>query len=99
MPKEEHWGKIHSIILEELSRNIVKPGSEAIFYQSIYEMIEEGAECIILGCTEIPMLVREGTIIHSNKEIPVIDSTKAHGLAAVDVYLGQKTVPSFFPSG
>jgi len=98
LPPIENWKKIQAVILEELSRNIVNDNSSLIMYQSIHSMIDNGAECIVLGCTEIPMLVKEEEILYNSKKIPVIDSGKAHIYAAVDIYLGLANIENFFPS-
>jgi len=97
LPPIENWKKIQAVILEELSRNIVNDNSSLIMYQSIHSMIDNGAECIVLGCTEIPMLVKEEEILYNSKKIPVIDSGKAH-IYAVDIYLGLANIENFFPS-
>lgn len=71
--------EINRIIFDELCRGEIKPGSAEFFRQVIDELREQGAQGVILGCTEICLLINE-----ENSPLPVFDSTRLHALAAVD---------------
>ena len=49
------------------------------FTKIIHKLIKNGAEGIILGCTEIPLLIRQADV-----SVPVFDTTKIHSIAAFD---------------
>ena len=68
----------HRIIYEELCREIVLADSETTFIAIANRLVERGADCLILGCTEIGMLLN-----HSNVPVPVFDTTLVHCDAAL----------------
>lgn len=76
--------KIHQIIYEELVLGIVKDTSRQIYQAIIQKLAANGAEGIILGCTEIGMLIKQTDVA-----IPVFDTTELHALAAVDFSLAK----------
>ncbi|MFT7521259.1 MAG: aspartate racemase [Kiritimatiellia bacterium] len=69
---------LHHIIMHELARGQVTTDSRLRFAEAIEGLQESGARAIILGCTEIGMIVDP-----KNVDIPVIDSTVAHANAAI----------------
>ena len=71
--------EINRIIFDELCRGEIKPGSAEFFRQVIDDLRAQGAQGVILGCTEICLLINE-----ENSPLPVFDSTRLHALAAVD---------------
>lgn len=73
---------IHRIIFEELCVNRIEPSSKARYQQAIAELQARGAEGIILGCTEICLLIGD-----KDTPLPLFDSTALHALAAVDAAL------------
>ena len=75
---EDDRNFIHYTIFEELGRGIVKPESKERYISIINKMVEQGIEGIILGCTEIPLLISQADIT-----IPVFDTTVIHSEAAV----------------
>lgn len=70
---------IHGIIYQELIKGIISEESRDRFKVIINSLREQGAEGVILGCTEIPLLIREGDV-----DIPIFDTTKIHAYKAVD---------------
>jgi len=82
-PSAEDRALVHRIIMDELSRGIVNPASRDAYWQIIDGLAGKGAQGIILGCTEIPLLVT-----HEQGRIPLFDTTKIHARAAVDHALG-----------
>lgn len=82
VPDDEEREVIHKIIYDELCRGVINVTSREKFKTIINDLVLQGAEGIILGCTEIPLLIRE-----SNVEIPVFDTTTIHVIAAVEFAL------------
>jgi aspartate racemase len=62
----------------------IKPASQAQFRRIIAGLVEQGAEGIILGCTEIGLLVKE-----ADSPVPLFDTTRIHALAAVEYALAE----------
>ncbi len=74
--------EIHRIIFEELCCGTVKPASRAWFIGCMAELQARGAQGVVLGCTELPMLVQP-----EDSTLPTFDTTTLHALAAVDFSL------------
>ncbi len=79
VPKEEQMTEIMRVIEEELTFNILKEESRQYFVNVIKELQRQGAQGVILGCTEIPMLIKQ-----KDSPIPVFDTTYLHAVAALD---------------
>ena len=84
VPDGAEQDEIHRIIFEELCLNQIKSESAAYFRNAIGRLKDAGAQGVILGCTEICLIVNEET-----SPLPVFDSTAIHALAAVDAALAQ----------
>ncbi|MFC0189615.1 aspartate/glutamate racemase family protein [Fictibacillus aquaticus] len=78
IPEEHDRKAIHEIIFEELCQGIVKPASRAVYQNVIRKMEAAGAEAVILGCTEIGLLISE-----KDSPLPIFDTTIIHAEAAV----------------
>lgn len=83
LPSSDQRTIIHGIIFEELCLGILKNESKNIFQQIIEEMASQGAQGVILACTEIPLLIKQ-----EDAGIPVFDTTTIHAQAAVKYALG-----------
>ena len=83
IPDEEDIKFIHHVIYEELDFSIFSPESSKRFVEIIEKMGSRGAEGVILGCTEIPLLVKQG-----QTNIPLFDTTTLLAEAAVSEALG-----------
>ena len=83
MPDEPDRTAVHDIIYEELVVGEVRPESAERYRDTIETLVERGAEGIVLGCTEIELLVGEG-----DSPVPLFDTTRLHARAAVDRALG-----------
>ncbi len=77
-PNDEDMEIINRIIYEELVVGKFRTNSKQQYINIINKMISNGVEGIILGCTEIPLLIKEADI-----EIPIFDTTKIHAESAV----------------
>ena len=73
VPNLENRNAVHRIIYDELSKGILNDASKQIYLQIIEKLIENGAEGVILGCTEIPLLINQ-----SDVSTPVFDTTTIH---------------------
>lgn len=79
IPNESDRDFIHQSIFNEFSRDIFSPETRERYVQIIRKLKDQGAEGAILGCTEIPMLVKQ-----SDSPIPVFDTMQIHCEAAVN---------------
>ncbi len=79
VPDEEDIAFIHHVIYEELDYSIFSPESAKRFVEIIEKLHANGAEGVILGCTEIPLLVKQ-----EDTRVPLFDTTTLHANAAVD---------------
>jgi aspartate racemase len=82
IPPDKKRGVVDDIIFNELCKGVIKRSSKDQFKEIIAELILGGAEGIILGCTEIPMLIKE-----EDGAVPLFDTTLIHALRAVDYAL------------
>jgi aspartate racemase len=74
---------IHSTTIHELLKGVFREESKARFLQIMNRLHSQGAEGIILGCTEFPLLVKQ-----EDTELPLFNTLVIHSLAAVDFALG-----------
>ena len=79
VPPAEDRQVIHGIIYSELCHGVIDARSRAKFQSIIVSLAAEGAESVILGCTEIGLLISQ-----ADSSLPVHDSTKIHAAAAVE---------------
>ena len=84
VPDEEGRALVHRIIYDELVQGKILAESREGFLAVIQRLMEDGAEGIILGCTEIGLLVKGEDV-----PLPVFDTMEIHALAAVDAALGR----------
>lgn len=85
---------LHDIIYSELVQNRITASSRRIFVDSIELLAREGAEGCILGCTEIPLLIKPADVT-----IPVFDTMTIHCQAAVDFAFGDGALAALLPPG
>lgn len=79
IPDEADRETVHNTIYGELVKGVINPDSRRAFRTIIEKLKGEGAQGVILGCTEIPLLVKQDDV-----DIPVFDTTRIHAEAAVD---------------
>jgi aspartate racemase len=82
IPTIEEREMIHRIIYDELCMGEIKPSSKMKYLDIMERLAKEGAEGIILGCTEIGLLVKK-----EECRVPLFDTTRIHALAAVEYAL------------
>lgn len=76
---------VHNIIYNELCLNQIKDESRQGYRRIIQDLIDQGAQGIILGCTEIMLLVNQ-----KDSSVPVFDTTRIHAEKAVEFALGDE---------
>jgi aspartate racemase len=82
VPEQTGRDLVHRVIYEELVVGKIDPESKIAYQQVIQQLAERGAQGVILGCTEIGLLVKE-----ADSPLPLFDTTAIHALAAVDYAL------------
>ncbi len=82
VPDQKEQEIIHNIILNELTYEIINPASKQKYIDIINNLVAKGAEGIILGCTEIPLLIKKNDV-----DIPLFDTTTIHAKATVEYAL------------
>ncbi|MDD3273248.1 MAG: aspartate/glutamate racemase family protein [Bacteroidales bacterium] len=87
VPESSDREKIHNIIFQELVKGDIKDDSRETFKDIISKLRERGAEGVILGCTEIPLLISQEDV-----DIPVFDTTKIHAYKAVEFALQEMDI-------
>lgn len=82
IPEKDEREFIQRTINDELVKNLFLPKSKQGFLDIIQKLQTQGAEGVVLGCTEIPLLIKQ-----EDTDLPVFDTTRIHSLAAVDFAL------------
>ncbi|KPL17303.1 MAG: hypothetical protein AMJ93_15000 [Anaerolineae bacterium SM23_84] len=86
IPGEQEREIVHRVIFDELCLGEVRPSSRSQYAGIIQQLARAGAEGVILGCTEIGLLVRQ-----DDSPVPLFDTTRIHAEAAVDWALAAPT--------
>jgi aspartate racemase len=81
-PDRQDRATINRVIYEELTKGQVQPESRAAYIAIIDKLAGQGAQGIILGCTEIPMLIAQ-----NDAALPLFDTTRIHAEAALNFAL------------
>ena len=72
-PSADDRNEIHRVIYNELCQSVITAKSEAEFVTIAERLGDQGADCLILGCTEVGLLLNS-----SNVSVPVFDTTLIH---------------------
>jgi aspartate racemase len=92
-PNEKEREEIHRIILDELVCGVFKPQAITYFQKVIGRLKEEGCDAVVLGCTEIPLIMND-----ENSPLPTLDSTRLLARAALRRAVEMPSpVPSLHP--
>ena len=83
VPCERDRQLVHDEIYDELCQGSILQESRDNIVTIINGLVEQGAEGIVLGCTEIPLLIREDDV-----SVPLFDTTRIHAEKAVAFSLG-----------
>ncbi|QGV80266.1 aspartate/glutamate racemase family protein [Streptomyces ficellus] len=82
IPEARERAEVHRIIYEELCLGVVEDGSRAAYRRVIDQLVADGAEGVVLGCTEIELLIGQ-----EHSPVPVFPTTRLHAEAAVTAAL------------
>jgi aspartate racemase len=82
VPGEGDMDTVHHIIYSELGEGKINSSSRRVCGEIIGSLVDQGAEGIVLGCTELPLLIRPGDV-----NTPIFDTTRLHAEAAVNLSL------------
>lgn len=80
---ERERAVVHDVIYDELCHGVARDESRAAYRRIIDALQAAGAEAVILGCTEITLLIKP-----ADSALPVFDTTALHALAAVEPAAG-----------
>ncbi|WP_372390552.1 aspartate/glutamate racemase family protein [Xanthomonas sp. NCPPB 3582] len=83
VPPEEARVQVHRVIYEELCQGVIQASSRLLFRRIMASLAADGAQAIVLGCTEIALLVDA-----SDAQVPLFDTTALHAEAAARASLG-----------
>jgi len=86
VPNTDEQTIIHDVIYDELCRGIIRQESKSRYVNIINSLYEQGAEAVILGCTEIALLVQQ-----VDTHVSLYDTTEIHAAQAVQLALSEYT--------
>lgn len=86
VPGPDDRAEVHRVIYEELVLGVIRDDSRAAYRAVINRLVAEGAQGIILGCTEIELLIGP-----SDSSVPVFPTTRLHVEAAVEASLADES--------
>ena len=92
IPHEEERKTVHRVIYQELVMGKILSESREEYKKIIHHLELQGAQGVILGCTEIGLLVQPNDV-----SIPIFDTTYWHALAAVRIALEKNTIEEYLP--
>ncbi|MBV8046051.1 MAG: aspartate/glutamate racemase family protein [Paludibacterium sp.] len=78
LPEAAERDTVHHVIYQELCQGVIRDASRDAYRRIIDGLFERGAQCVILGCTEIGLLIQQ-----ADTALPVFDTTRLHAEAAV----------------
>lgn len=82
IPNQAQRRLVHSVIYQELCLGLINPDSKKAYLDVVQSLADRGAQAVILGCTEIGLLIKQG-----DTNISLYDTTKIHADAAVTFVL------------
>ena len=83
VPDADARRRVHEVIYGELARDVVTESARTDFLTVIDKLVADGAEAVVLGCTELGLLLRDG-----DASVPLIDTTELHCTALTEFVLG-----------
>ncbi|WP_457607987.1 aspartate/glutamate racemase family protein [Nitratifractor sp.] len=83
VPEASDRERVHRVIYDELCLGITRQESKEAYLRIVEELAERGARAVILGCTEIGLLIRDG-----EGAVPFYDTTRIHAQKGVEFLLG-----------
>jgi len=89
IPEESDMKIVDKIIFDELVLGEIKESSHQKFKAIIDKFVDEGSEGVILGCTELPLIIKQ-----KDSSVPLFDTTRIHALAAAKLALSEDNYSS-----
>lgn len=83
IPDAEQMGRINTLIFGELVKGTLKSSTREYFRDIVSELASAGCDGVVMGCTEIPLILRQEDV-----EVPLLDSTRLLAKAALEEALG-----------
>ncbi|MGH9751440.1 MAG: aspartate/glutamate racemase family protein, partial [Blastocatellia bacterium] len=87
VPEEPMRERLNAAIFDELCQGVFQAHTTELFLEAIDDLKSRGAECVILGCTEIPLIVTS-----DNSPLPILDSTRLLARYAVREALNERPI-------
>lgn len=78
VPNEAQRDTVHTVIYQELCQGVIRENSRAAYLDIVETLVAEGAQAVILGCTEVGLLIQNG-----DASVPLYDTTAIHAEQAV----------------
>jgi aspartate racemase len=88
IPDEPMRERLNAAIFDELCQGIFKEQTTELFIHAINDLKSKGAKCVILGCTEIPLIITP-----DNSPLPTLDSTRLLAKYAVREAVNERPIP------
>lgn len=85
VPNDDERTIVHNVIYNELCRGEIKPDSKEQYLTIVNNLFEQGAQSVILGCTEIALLIKQ-----KDTRVPLYDTTEIHAASAVELAVKDK---------
>lgn len=85
VPNDNERTVVHNVIYDELCKGILKSESKEQYLSIVNNLFEQGAEAVILGCTEIALLIQQ-----KDTDVPLYDTTEIHAASAVELAVKDK---------
>ena len=85
VPNADDRTLVHNVIYDELCRSIINADSRAKYLSIVKSLHQQGAEAVILGCTEIALLIQQ-----AHTDVPLYDTTQIHAQQAVQLALSDE---------
>ncbi|MEM8732747.1 MAG: aspartate/glutamate racemase family protein [Planctomycetota bacterium] len=83
IPDDSQRGEVHRIIYDELVRGVVREESKRVLLDVVESMRQHEVQGLILGCTELPLLLKTGNVSNEGRLVPLWDTTSIHVDAAL----------------
>ncbi|XPF93514.1 aspartate/glutamate racemase family protein [Colwellia sp. RE-S-Sl-9] len=85
VPNDDERTIVHNVIYNELCKGEIKPDSKEQYIAIVNNLFEQGAQAVILGCTEIALLIQQ-----KDTDVPLYDTTEIHAASAVELVVKGK---------
>ena len=90
IPNQADRRQVDDVIFDELCLGVIREESRDAYLKIIGRMAEQGCDAVALVCTEIPLLVTQDV-----SPLPILDSTRLLAIRAVEVAIGDQTMPTW----